>query len=49
MRYCQYPNKTDIFYQTNEFKSTTGAKYHFAKLFLRKSLFGKTTFCINKH
>ena len=26
--------KTDIFYQTNEFESTTGAKYHFANISL---------------
>ena len=42
-------NKTDIFYQTNKSDSTTGADYYFAKLFLRDSLFIKTTLCINKH
>ena len=35
-----------MFYQTNEFENTTGAKYHFAKLLLRDSLFGKTTLYI---
>ena len=33
-------SKADIFYQTNDLESTTGAKYHFAKLLLRDSLFG---------
>ena len=32
-------NKADIFNQGTEVYSTTGAKYHFAKLFLRDSLF----------
>ena len=38
-----------MFYQTSEFENTTGAKYYFAKLFLRDSLFGKTTLCNNRH
>ena len=42
-------SKTAIFYQTYEFESTTGARYHFAKLLLRDTLFGKTTLCINKN
>ena len=41
-------NKTGIFYQTNEYESSTGAKYRFPKLLLRASLFGKTTLCINR-
>ena len=39
-------SKTDMFYQTNEFENTIEAKYHFAKLLLRDSLFGKTTLYI---
>ena len=40
-------SKTDIFYQTNEFESTTGAKYNFAKLLLRDPLIRKTIFCVS--
>ena len=30
-----------MFYQTNKFESTTGGKYHFAKMLSRGSLFEK--------
>ena len=36
-------NKADIFNQGTEVYSTTPAKYHFVKLFLRDSLFGEMT------
>ena len=41
--------KSEILHQTNESESTTEAKYYFAKLLLRDSLFGKMTLCINRH
>ena len=42
-------SKTDIFYQTNEFETTTEGKYYFAKLLVRDSLFGKASLCIKRY
>ena len=47
--YCSKLSQEMFLAFTNEYTSTSEAKYHFAKLLLRDSLARTTTLCINRH